>query len=42
MGFPDLRIITIEHPLGGIEPAEVLEKVTGAAGQVSQIMDADA
>lgn len=42
MGFPDLRIITIQHPLGGIDPAEVLAKVPDAAGQVSKLMDAEA
>jgi len=38
MGFPDLRIIVIDHPLGGIEPEEVLAKVAGAATSVSELM----
>ena len=40
MGFPDLRLIAIEHPLGGIEPDEVMAKVPGAAGQVGTLMGA--
>lgn len=42
MGFPDLRIIVIQHPLGGIDPSEVLAKVPDAATQVSTLMGADA
>jgi hypothetical protein len=41
MGFPDLRIITIEHPLGGIDPEEVLKKVPDAASSVGSLMGAD-
>ena len=41
MGFPDLRIISIEHPLGGIEPEEVLRKVPDAAAAVSDLMGAN-
>lgn len=42
MGFPDLRIIVIPHPLGGIDPAEVIAKVPEAAAQVSKLMGAEA
>ncbi len=38
MGHPDLHIITIQHPLGGIEPDEVLLKVPGAVADVSSSM----
>lgn len=41
MGYPDLRIIVIEHPLGGIEPDEVLAKVPDAAASVSRLMGVD-
>ena len=30
MGYPDLRIILIDHPLGGTKPDEALAKVEGA------------
>lgn len=38
MGFPELRIITIQHPLGGISPEEVLQKVPDASTAVSELM----
>ena len=38
MGYPDLRIVVIQHPLGGIEPAEVLAKVPDAAASVGKLM----
>lgn len=41
MGYPDLRIVVIEHPLGGIEPDEVLAKVPDAAAAVSSLMGVD-
>lgn len=41
MGFPGLRIITIQHPLGGIDPEEVLAKVPDAASAVSMLMGVD-
>ena len=37
MGYPDLRILVIQHPLGGIPPEEVMQKVPGAVAIVSQI-----
>lgn len=37
MGYPDLRILVIQHPLGGIPPEDVLQKVPGAVETVSQI-----
>jgi len=36
MGFPDLRMIVIPHPLGGIPPEEVLAKVPAAADAVGE------
>ena len=38
MGYPDLRILVIQHPLGGIPPEEVLQKVPGAVSDVTQLM----
>lgn len=31
MGYPDLAVVLVEHPLGGIEPDEVREKAEVAA-----------
>lgn len=31
MGHPDLAVVLVEHPLGGIEPDEVREKAQVAA-----------
>ena len=41
MGYPDLRIVGIQHPLGGIDPDEVLANVPGAAAAVSSLMGVD-
>ncbi len=38
MGFPDLRIITIQHPLGGITPAEAEAKAVGTIDQVVRLI----
>ncbi len=34
MGHPDLPVITVEHPLGGIEPDEVRRKARVAADAI--------
>lgn len=34
MGHPDLLVITVEHPLGGIEPDDVLRKADIAAAAI--------
>lgn len=34
MGMPDLAVVVIEHPLGGIEPEHVRDKARGALGDV--------
>jgi len=36
MGFPDLDLVVIEHPLGGIDPAEVRDKAAEAATTVAR------
>ena len=33
-GVPELPVVTVPHPLGGIEVAEVLKKVEDAVGPV--------
>jgi len=38
MGFPDLRILVIQHPLGGIPPEEVLQKIPDAVDEVSELL----
>ena len=38
MGFAELRVITIEHPLGGVRAEQALEKVEGAAEAVSAMI----
>ncbi len=38
MGFADLRIITIEHPLGGVRAEQALDKAEGAAETVSAMI----
>ena len=38
MGFSDLRVITIEHPLGGVPAEQALEKADRAAGAVSALI----
>ena len=37
MGFPDLRIFTITHPLGGVPESAALAKVEGAAASVAEL-----
>lgn len=34
MGHPDLHVVVVEHPLGGIEPDEVRQKAVVAARAV--------
>ena len=34
MGHPDLAVIVVEHPLGGIEPEEVRAKAKIAAAAI--------
>jgi hypothetical protein len=34
MGHPDLTVIVVEHPLGGIEPDEVRAKAAVAAAAI--------
>ena len=41
MGYPDLRIIVIQHPLGGIPVEEVMQKIPGAVSDVSQFIGVD-
>ncbi|MDH4144045.1 MAG: hypothetical protein OEY23_02635 [Acidimicrobiia bacterium] len=36
MGCPDLNVVVIEHPLGGIDPAEVKAKAVEAASLVAE------
>jgi len=38
MGFPDLRIFTITHPLGGVPEDQALAKVEGAAAAVAGML----
>ena len=38
MGFADLRLLMIEHPLGGVPPEQALEKAEGAAAAVSAMI----
>ncbi len=38
MGFPNLRIFTITHPLGGVSEDLALAKVEGAAASVAGIL----
>jgi hypothetical protein len=37
MGYPDLRIVTIPHPLGGIAPADAVAKADDAAATVARL-----
>lgn len=39
MGYPDLRIIVVPHPLGGIPQDLVLEKVPEAVEAVASYFD---
>ena len=34
MGHPDLAVVIVEHPLGGIEPEEVRAKAAVAAAAI--------
>ena len=36
MGYPNLRLVTIQHPLGGIPEAEAQAKATGALDTLLQ------
>lgn len=36
MGYPDLDVVVIEHPLGGIDPDEVRERATYATKLVAE------
>lgn len=38
-GAPDLRIVEIEHPLGGIGPEALAERVEAAAEQALRHLD---
>lgn len=40
MGHPDLAIVLVEHPLGGIEPEEVREKAQIAATLIVERLEA--
>lgn len=42
MGFPDLRILVVQHPLGGIPPEEVLQKIPDAVAGVSELLGMNA
>ena len=37
-GFPDLSIVTVSHPIGGIDLAEVKKKADGANNDVITIL----
>ena len=37
-GLPDLPLLTVPHPLGGIAPPAVLERARGAVGTVEQLL----
>jgi hypothetical protein len=37
MGYPNLRMVVITHPLGGISPDQILAKAKGAAGAVADL-----
>ena len=39
MGMPELAVVTIEHPLGGIEPDEVRAKAALAVGKVIELLN---
>jgi hypothetical protein len=39
MGHPDLTVVVVEHPLGGIEPEEVMEKAKVAADAVVALLE---
>jgi len=38
MGMPDLAVVVIAHPLGGIEPDEVRKKAEGAVASVVELL----
>ncbi len=40
MGHPDLAIVLVEHPLGGIETDEVREKAQVAATLIVERLEA--
>lgn len=40
MGLPDLRIVVIPAPLGGISPDEALTKVQAALETVAEMFNA--
>ena len=40
MGHPDLAVVLVEHPLGGIEPDEVREKAGLAAKLIVERLQA--
>jgi hypothetical protein len=38
MGMPSLAVAVIDHPLGGIDPDEVLKKAQGAIPAVLELL----
>jgi hypothetical protein len=38
MGMPDLAVVVVDHPLGGIEPDEVRRKARGALAAVVELL----
>lgn len=40
MGHPDLAVVVVAHPLGGVDPDEVLAKVAAAARAVVDVVAA--
>ena len=40
MGHPDLAVVTVEHPLGGIEADEVRIKAAVAAQAIIELLGA--
>jgi hypothetical protein len=40
MGFPDLRIVVVPHPLGGIPAEEALKKAPEAIEKIVAFFDA--
>ena len=37
-GYPDLRVVIVKHPLGGIAPADAAAKADDPAGLIPEIL----
>ncbi len=40
MGYPDLRLVIVKHPLGGVPEEKALEKSAEAVEQIAEIFKA--